>query len=244
MEKSKVKVDRAGLIGYLVNLQTTFNNETNGDVWVTGVTQEGREIDWVLCMAMELMEAIDSTTAWKHWKSLDLPADMDNVKIEVVDVFHFLISYCIVNDGLDILSGEIGDDELLAESISKMSVLDTLKELLNLTMLLNYVTGENETRLLLSDLVQVFMMLLDKIDGFSLEEAYKLYIGKNALNKLRQSNNYKGLPDNGPAYVKSWDGSEDNVWLTNYMNTEGVDVSYEGTYEALSDKYAEVVRSL
>ncbi len=47
----------------------------------------------------------------------------------------------------------------------------------------------------------------------SYEELYKLYIGKNILNRFRQNHGYKSGD-----YMKVWSGREDNVVLQEILD--------------------------
>ena len=50
-------------------LQKQLNDETNGVIWIEGITKENRKISWYRGIYMEVAEAIDSFN-WKHWKIL------------------------------------------------------------------------------------------------------------------------------------------------------------------------------
>jgi hypothetical protein len=39
---------------------------------------------------MEAAEAIDSFN-WKHWKNIESEPDLDNAKVELVDIWHFIM---------------------------------------------------------------------------------------------------------------------------------------------------------
>ncbi|MBD3768465.1 MAG: dUTP diphosphatase, partial [Gammaproteobacteria bacterium] len=65
------------LISEMLSMQNALNEATNGKDWRSGVTVLGKEIDWRRCIVMESAELIDSYP-WKHWKSVDAQADMDN----------------------------------------------------------------------------------------------------------------------------------------------------------------------
>ena len=51
------------------------------------------QAEWIrkYCLAInqEVSETIDSTP-WKWWKKMEL--DTENIKVEIVDIFHFLVS--------------------------------------------------------------------------------------------------------------------------------------------------------
>ena len=75
-------------------LQKKLNDETNGLNWELGRNKYDKEINWLRCIHMEVSELIDSTP-WKHWKNITDEADIDNIHIELVDVWHFLMSYIL-----------------------------------------------------------------------------------------------------------------------------------------------------
>ena len=78
----------------MLQLQNQLNEATNGDKWTQGITKNGKTINWRRCIYMECAEMVDSFS-WKHWKSIDKEPDWDNHQIEVVDVWHFIMSLAI-----------------------------------------------------------------------------------------------------------------------------------------------------
>ena len=75
----------------MFELQQKLNDDTNGKDWEKGYTKSGNMINWKRCIYMECAELIDSF-AWKHWKDLSKPTDWDNVKVEIIDIWHFILS--------------------------------------------------------------------------------------------------------------------------------------------------------
>ena len=65
--------------------------------------------------------------------------------------------------------------------------------------------------------------------GINLEKLYKLYIGKNVLNKFRQDNGYKD-----GSYIKIWNGKEDNEVLNELLDKNG---NFDYLYENLEKIY-------
>ena len=51
-------------------LQKQLNDETNGEMWIEGITKENRKISWYRGGYMEVAEAIDSFN-WKDWKDIN-----------------------------------------------------------------------------------------------------------------------------------------------------------------------------
>ena len=70
-----------------------------------------RDQDWELAILVEAAEAIDST-AWKWWKAGT--DDIDNLKIEAIDLLHFMISNMLssndYSDDPGLLAVELNDE--------------------------------------------------------------------------------------------------------------------------------------
>ena len=80
----------------MLQLQASLNEATNGEKWTEGITKNDKIINWKRCIYMECAEMIDSFS-WKHWKNIEKEPDWDNLQIEVVDVWHFIMSLAIEN---------------------------------------------------------------------------------------------------------------------------------------------------
>lgn len=78
----------------MLALQKDINDSTASMSWVHGLTNKGRSVNWPRCIFGESFELMDSFP-WKHWKDLDGVADMANARKELVDIWHFLLSYGI-----------------------------------------------------------------------------------------------------------------------------------------------------
>ena len=193
----------------MVQLQAQLNDATNGDKWREGVTKNGKTINWKRCIYMECAEMVDSFS-WKHWKSIDKEPDWENQQIEVVDVWHFIISLAIENyaqnfkGGLEELSlyiSELPDFSKIDTDVTTFSTQDEV--IAKVENLMRLVLDINELNL--DKLMSEFFALVS-ISGLNLESLYRLYVGKNILNQFRQDNGYKD-----GSYIKVWHGEEDNV---------------------------------
>lgn len=78
----------------MLEKQFSLNIIAAGPLWPTGVTSEGNNINWGRTIYMESAELIDSFP-WKHWKDLSVEPDWLNVKVELIDIWHFLMSLSI-----------------------------------------------------------------------------------------------------------------------------------------------------
>ena len=193
----------------MLQLQAQLNEATNGEDWTKGITKNGKVINWQRCIYMECAEMVDSFS-WKHWKSINEEPDWDNLQIEVVDVWHFIISLAIENYAKE-MKGCIDDLAINISQLETFSVINTTNELFASQ---NEIIAkvENIIRLVLDQeslelesLISEFFDLV-VMSGLDLQTLYRLYVGKNILNQFRQDNGYKD-----GTYIKIWNGEEDNV---------------------------------
>jgi hypothetical protein len=81
--------------------------------------------------------------------------------------------------------------------------------------------------------------LLCNYVGMSFEDLYKMYLGKNVLNKFRQENGYRE-----GTYHKIWNRKEDNEVLSHIL-TCGVNIDLDHLekflHEYLTSEYAKVL---
>jgi len=195
----------------MVNLQNKLNNETCGKDWESGKTNKGRKIDWQLCMLMEGCELYDSLN-WKHWKNIDQKDDLQNAIVEVVDIFHFLISECIRRRGIDVTVS------LLELELSPLNIYTELTREESIKAFIHTMSGEQQS---LIKYIKDFNALMYHFD-IDVDKLYSLYIGKNILNQFRQDNGYRE-----GYYIKNWDGEEDNVVMLKLLpNSVNGDMLY------------------
>ena len=99
----------------MLQLQNQLNDATNGEDWTKGLTKNAKIINWKRCIYMECAEMVDSFS-WKHWKAIDKEPDWANHQIEVVDVWHFIMSLVLEDYKINM----IGDIGFLAKKIEKL----------------------------------------------------------------------------------------------------------------------------
>jgi len=193
----------------MLQLQAQLNDATNGEKWTNGITKNGKAINWNRCIYMECAEMIDSFS-WKHWKSINQEPDWDNLQIEVVDVWHFIISLAIENYSKELKGGieDLAVNISLLESFNKIDTTNTLfatqdEVIAKVENVMRLVLSKNSLEL--EELINEFFDLVI-MSGLDLKSLYRLYVGKNILNQFRQDNGYKD-----GTYIKVWDGEEDNV---------------------------------
>ena len=217
----------------MLELQQTLNDATNGKNWEEGVTKEGKIINWRRCIYLEGAELIESYP-WKHWKKIDAKPDYENIKIEIVDIWHFVMS-----EALRVYkTEEKGSMHELATTIGTMLQFSNFANPIKAREINSYAQialVEDMLRITLCDkdinsLIASFLIISSKLN-LKLPELYKLYIGKNILNKFRQKHGYKE-----GRYIKVWNGREDNVVMQEILNKNSEIKPIELYYE-LEDFY-------
>ncbi|SMM99721.1 Dimeric dUTPase [uncultured Candidatus Thioglobus sp.] len=204
-------------------LQQKLNDETNGTIWTEGATKEGRQIFWLRCVYMEAVEAIDSFN-WKHWKNIEGEHDLDNVKVELVDIWHFIMSESI-HFG-DKQFAEAYEDNPAGKEVNPALMIEILEKMVAVASSANVDKSINA----LYDITGLFFRALSAM-CMDVPELYKRYLVKNQLNTFRQNNGYKE-----GNYQKIWGIVEDNVIAFNLMD-ENPDLTPEGLYEKLEEVY-------
>lgn len=217
----------------MLELQQELNDATNGENWEEGLTKNNKRIDWRRCIYLEAAELIDSYP-WKHWKNIDASADYENIKIEIVDIWHFVMSEALrlykvknlgsIADIAKVITQMQGFDQFL--EAKKSEQLDPYEEIeLVEEMIKTLFCNEDINTLIIS-----FLTMSTKLN-LKLPELYTLYIGKNILNKFRQNHGYKE-----GSYIKEWDGVEDNVVMQKILASKD-DITPEALYNALEKAY-------
>lgn len=219
------------ILKQMFDMQQKLNDQTNGKGWEDGYTKNDKIINWKRCIYMECAELVDSF-AWKHWKEIAKPTDWDNVKVEIVDIWHFIMSLMLESyknnnlGNLDKLIDDISNAKGFrsfcndADNPTKQNPLEIVNDIENL---IHLTTGFKMN--LFDGLLKTYFYLSLKC-GVNLNDLYGFYIAKNVLNQFRQDNGYKE-----GTYRKIWDGREDNevmIALLNDGKTKSIDEIYKG----------------
>ena len=196
-------------IQVMLDLQDAMNTRVHAD-W------RQQRFEWYRAIWIECAELMDHY-GWKWWKKQT--PDIDQVKLEVIDIWHFGLSMLLVNN----TSATIIEEQL-SSALKKEAADDFLEsvELFAGDMLVSKTFSiEKFTRMLTAS-------------GMSFDELYTGYVGKNVLNFFRQDHGYKE-----GTYHKLWGGKEDNEHLVELVNT--IDTSAndfkEELYAALESRY-------
>jgi dimeric dUTPase (all-alpha-NTP-PPase superfamily) len=167
----------------MAEMQDAHNRHVHPD-WRNQGYEYYRAI-WVECA--ELLDHF----GWKWWKQQS--PDLDQVKLEVVDIWHFGLSDLLRENALD---PAIVESLLFAPAETNARTFRLAVEAL-----------AQETLAARAFSVAPFSAVMRHLPiGFA--ELFDLYVGKNVLNNFRQDRGYKT-----GEYVKLWQGREDNEHL-------------------------------
>ena len=199
----------------MVELQHSFNQQIDKNYL-------DKNWNWNSAIIVESGELLDSL-GYKWWKKQE--SDMENVKVEAIDLLHFIISeniqYYYASKNLDIKEVEEDFENFFMEydSYDDFCVPDLEK-------LISYLNYDEYNRFFI--MKQIFKQL-----NMSNEDVYIAYIVKNCLNKFRQDNGYKE-----GTYNKIWNGKEDNAIAYSLANELGaIDNLFEELYKKLNIYY-------
>ncbi len=216
-------------------LQQKLNDETNGKDWEKGYNKHGRIINWRRCIYMECAELIDSFN-WKHWKDINIAPDWDNITIELVDIWHFVMSlgleyYKNENLGtIDDIVNEIVESQFYNEFCLEPVAPDASDSLMIVSVIEHFMKDALDNKpfyKLSDDFLETSLQC-----GLDMQTLYKYYVAKNVLNKFRQDNGYKE-----GTYKKVWNGKEDNIVLRELLESSPMGI--DALYNALNSEYKE-----
>ena len=217
----------------MLHLQQSLNDSTNGLGWENGKTKNGKIIDWKRCIYLECAELIESYP-WKHWKNIDAKADYENIKIETVDIWHFIMSQAL--EAYKVKG--LGSIESMAKEIDTLDVMKAFKAESKASQKDYYeqiaITEKLMKTLFCSEDIHALIVAFFEIAieaELNLDTLYQLYVGKNILNSFRQDHGYKE-----GSYIKIWNGEEDNVCMQQILAAHS-DITPEALYQALEEAY-------
>jgi dimeric dUTPase (all-alpha-NTP-PPase superfamily) len=234
--KEGVELNSVEMLKEMFLLQQKLNDETNGKGWEKGYTKNNKIINWQRCIYMECAELIDSFS-WKHWKDIDKEPNWDNIRVEIVDIWHFVMSLAIeqsVNNHLgdidDIINYIYETKEFKEFEIDPKSDKAEQYEIINIVEdIIHKATSRGD--ITYKAIIAEYFILAHNC-GIGIEGLYDLYIAKNILNKFRQDNGYKE-----GSYIKNWQGKEDNDIMLELLKIEK---DMNKLYKLLEKEYSKV----
>ncbi len=201
--------DRQAMLDTMARMQEAHNRQVHPD-WRTKRYEYYRAV-WVECA--ELLDHF----GWKWWKKQ--APDLAQVKLELVDIWHFGLSELLRADQLDAEVAEVLDVPP-SEGAGGEGLRQAVEALATACLQSKGFSVER-----FADAMAALPM--------SFDELFRLYVGKNVLNGFRQDHGYKD-----GTYRKAWAGREDNEHLMELL--EGVDepaTAAEDLYAKLEARY-------
>lgn len=194
----------------MLELQDGMNSKVHSD-W------RDRGFEWYRAIWVECAELMDHY-GWKWWKHQ--APDVDQVKLELVDIWHFGLSILLLSE-----SSEERIAEQLEAALAEQPQAGSFREDLEAFTLSTLQTKGFD--------VAGFAKLMAGME-MDFDELYTRYVGKNVLNFFRQDHGYKE-----GSYIKVWNGQEDNEHLVEAV--EQLDSSSatfkDDLYQALEARY-------
>ena len=189
---------------HMLQLQDRLNRQIDPN-WLDAGHAWHRAI-WL--EAAELMEHY----GWKWWKAQQ--HDPEQIRLELIDIWHFGLSAELVRTGGDFQAaagamaahmeaGAHGGEDFRA-GVDHLALHALTDRSLHMP---------------------AFLALLEAA-GTGFDDLYRIYVGKNVLNRFRQDHGYKE-----GSYLKTWEGREDNEHLSEIA--AGLDQAGEAFEEAL-----------
>ncbi len=200
----------------MIGLQEEMNLKVNPS-WRTAGYPWHRAI-WTECA--EMLEHV----GWKWWKDLSAEPDIEQIRLEVVDIWHF---------GMSDLMGRERDTRHIATRLADAYASRTsCPDGKSLHDLIEAIAASTLTRRSFEP--QSFFALMRGVD-LDIDSLYRRYVGKNVLNFFRQDHGYKA-----GTYRKNWSGREDNEHLAEIVASLNADATSfrDDIYAALARRYA------
>jgi len=209
---------------YCIDLQNRMNVTVNPQ-WVSAGYR------WDRAAMLEAAELFDHI-GWKWWKHQEI--NKQQCLLELVDIFHFIISYDIIYNEADAVRYSniyVHANKHIRRNQNKEYAFDLI------TKFIETASTYNECS------VRSFFEIVVALD-FTIEDIVKWYIGKNVLNQFRQAYGYKT-----GTYIKNWatkdekaNGSEyeDNEVLAQIL-TRNPSITAEQLHDELTSYYTSVV---
>jgi dimeric dUTPase (all-alpha-NTP-PPase superfamily) len=207
----------AAQLAAMAELQSALNDNVHA-AWRSQGHEYYRAV-WVECA--ELLDHY----GWKWWKHQR--TDLAQVKLEIVDIWHFGLSDLIRDGRIDAVRIDpaiVAAFERPAPAADFRACIETLA---GATL--------TERRFPIEAFVDVLYGL-----PMSFAELYQIYVGKNVLNHFRQAHGYQV-----GRYMKTWHGREDNEHLFEIVSAlDHASATFSSDlYAALEARYVASTRS-
>ncbi len=194
----------------MLEMQDAMNKKVHPD-WFK------KNFEWYRAIWIECGEMLDHY-GWKWWKHQQ--PDLEQVKLELVDIFHFGLS-CRINgvDDYSLIAAQLAEE--MAQAKQGASFRDTLEMMAASALTMHGFDAS------------AFAGCMWQID-MSFDELFRSYVGKNTLNFFRQDHGYQD-----GSYIKVWQDKEDNEHLVEILYSLDIaDPEFRNrVYEGLASRY-------
>lgn len=194
----------------MLELQDAMNSRVN-----TNWRQANNE--WYRAIWTECAEMLDHY-GWKWWKHQQ--PDLDQVRLELVDILHFAMSDYLLQDG--------DNDEVAARILDEMACpgkIDDMRQAIE-SMAQSTIADQSMHFSGFANIMRLIEMDFDQL--------YRMYVGKNVLNFFRQDHGYRD-----GSYIKVWQDREDNEHLAELLaslDSDSVEFK-DQLYQGLQARY-------
>ena len=204
--------DAISMLMTMASLQDEHNVQVHAE-W----KEQGH--DYYRAIWVECAEMLDHF-GWKWWKKQE--PDINQVKLELVDIWHFALSELI-------RSGQL--KESLGEELAKVESVKATPETFRKAIESLAISSLQSRSFQMSDFTNAMRTL-----PMDLKELFSLYVGKNVLNRFRQDNGYKE-----GSYRKLWAGREDNEHLIEILESVSAEPEqmFNTIYQQLDQRYSQ-----
>lgn len=193
--------------------QHELNVIANGANWIA------LKRPWWRAMWVECAELMDHFGTWEWWK--DTAPDMPQVRLEMVDIFHFGLSAMIEEHS--------SMDAAVTGLLTSIDVGDRTDAPLRERFIM-HVEAMSAWALNTHSFSAFHFFSAWAALGSDFKELYLLYMAKNVLNTFRQQHGYKS-----GTYQKVWAGREDNWHLVNVVANTPIDLSEDEFFKAVRE---------
>ena len=196
----------------MLEMQDRMNQKVHPD-WIA------QQFDWYRAIWIECGELVEHY-GYKWWKKQT--PDMDQVKLEAIDIWHFGMS-ALFADGKTLEDiAELMESQLIGYEAVDHDVREATELLAQHSLATKGFS------------VRLFWDLLSAT-GMTFDDLYQQYVGKNVLNFFRQDNGYKD-----GSYIKQWQGREDNEHLVEILAAlDSQQPTYsDEVYQSLQQRYS------
>ena len=204
--------DATSMLMTMASLQEEHNVQVHAE-W----KEQG--YDYYRAIWVECAEMLDHF-GWKWWKKQE--SDIDQVKLELVDIWHFALSELIRSNQLN---------ASLGEELAKVEPIDSTPETFRKAIEALAASSLQSRSFRMSDFTNAMRTL-----PMDLKELFALYVGKNVLNRFRQDHGFKER-----SYRKLWAGREDNEQLIEILESISVEPEemFDMLYQQLEQRYSQ-----